>query len=489
MNCKYSVYHNKSRNYLLIFENNLKMTTNNLCLSVHQNQRNFFDSKKSFQLNYRIKSLKKLKATIIKFEKNIVDALKLDLGKSYAESYMSEISIIYNEINYVLRNVKKWSKRKKVSSSLLNFFSTDYIQPNPYGVTLNISPWNYPFQLSISPIIGAISAGNTVVLKPSEHSPHTTAILETIINEAFSRGHVDIITGGPKTGKNLLELNWDYIFFTGSTEIGKIVASKAAKTLTPVTLELGGNNPCIVDKDVSIEIASKRIAWGKFLNCGQTCIAPNFIAVHEDVKDIFIQSLTKEIITTHGLDPKKSHFYSKIINLNHVERLSKLIKGYDLIHGGKYDKKLNYFEPTILEVKSIKDKILKDEIFGPILPLISYKNDEELNNILIEYKNPLAFYIFSNRLSYAKKIINTYSFGGGAINDILGQIVNKNLPFGGIGNSGIGKYHGYESFKTFSHFKPYIIKSNFFDLSFKYKMSQNSLLFRITKRLLKHISV
>ena len=273
------------------------MTPNNLCLSVHQNQRNFFDSKKSFELNYRIKSLKKLKATIIKFEKNIVDALKLDLGKSYAESYMSEISIIYNEINYVLKNLKKWSKRKKVSSSLLNFFSTDYIQPNPYGVTLNISPWNYPFQLSISPIIGAISAGNTVVLKPSEHSPHTTAILETIINEAFSRGHVDIITGGPKTGKNLLELNWDYIFFTGSTEIGKIVASQAAKTLTPLTLELGGNNPCIVDKDVSSAIASKRIAWGKFLNCGQTCIAPNFIAVHEDVKDNFIQSLTKEIIT------------------------------------------------------------------------------------------------------------------------------------------------------------------------------------------------
>ena len=242
-------------------------------------------------------------------------------------------------------------------------------------------------------------------------------------------------------------------------------------------------------KDISINIASKRIAWGKFLNCGQTCIAPNFVAVHENVKGKFVKSLTKEIITTHGLDPKKSHFYSKIINLNHVERLSKLIKGYDLIHGGKYDRKLNYFEPTILEVKSIKDKILKDEIFGPILPLISYKNDEELNNILIEYKNPLAFYIFSNRLSYAKNIINTYSFGGGAINDILGQIVNKNLPFGGIGNSGIGKYHGYESFKTFSHFKPYIIKSNFFDLSFKYKMSQNSLLFRITKRLLKHISV
>ena len=395
------------------------MTSNDICLRVHKNQKEFFDSKNSFELNYRIKSLKKLKATIIKFEKNIVDALKLDLGKSYAESYMSEISIIYNEINYFLRNVKKWSKRKKVSSSLLNFFSTDYIQPNPYGVTLNISPWNYPFQLSISPIIGAISAGNTVVLKPSEHSPHTTAILETIINEAFSRGHVDVITGGPKTGKNLLELNWDYIFFTGSTEIGKIVASQAAKTLTPLTLELGGNNPCIVDKDVSIEIASKRIAWGKFLNCGQTCIAPNFIAVHEDVKDNFIQSLTKEIISTHGLDPKKSHFYSKIINLNHVERLSKLIKGYDLIHGGKYDKKLNYFEPTILEVKSVKDKILKDEIFGPILPLISYKNDEELNNILIEYKNPLAFYIFSNKLSYAKKIINTYSFGGGAIKDFI----------------------------------------------------------------------
>ena len=466
-----------------------KMTPNDICLRVHKNQREFFDSKKSCELNYRIKSLKKLKATIIKFEKDIVDALKLDLGKSYAESYMSEISIIYNEINYVLRNVKKWSNRKKVSSSLLNFFSTDYIQPNPYGVTLNISPWNYPFQLSISPIIGAISAGNTVVLKPSEHSPNTTSILENIINEAFTRGHVDVITGGPKTGKNLLELDWDYIFFTGSTEIGKIVASKAAKTLTPITLELGGNNPCVVDKDVSINIASKRIAWGKFLNCGQTCIAPNFVAVHENVKGKFVKSLTKEIIKTHGSDPRNSDFYSSIINPNHVERLSKLINGYDLIHGGKYDKKLNYFEPTILQVQSIKDKILKDEIFGPILPIISYKNDEELNNILVEYKNPLAFYIFSKRLFYAKKIINSYSFGGGAINDILGQIVNKNLPFGGIGNSGIGKYHGYESFKTFSHFKSYIIKSNIFDIPFKYRMNHKGFVFRILKKLLKHISV
>ena len=466
-----------------------KMTPSDLCFSIYKNQKNFFDSKKTIDLTYRIKSLKKLKKTIVKFEDKILDALNLDLGKGYAESYMSEISIIYNEINYVLRNIKKWSHRKKVSSSLLNFFSSDYIQPSPYGVTLNISPWNYPFQLSISPIIGAVSAGNTVVLKPSEHSPNTTSILEIIVKQAFSRGHVDVVTGGPKTGKNLLELDWDYIFFTGSTEIGKLVASQAAKTLTPVTLELGGNNPCVVDKDASINVASKRIAWGKFLNCGQTCIAPNFVAVHENVKGKFIESLTKEIILTHGSDPKNSDFYSSIINSDHVERLSKLIKGYDLILGGKFEKKLKYFEPTILEVQSIKDKILKNEIFGPILPIISYKNDEELNNILIEYKNPLAFYIFSNRLSYAKKIINHYSFGGGAINDILGQIVNKNLPFGGIGNSGMGKYHGYESFKTFSHFKPYIIKSNIFDIPFKYKMNQKDFLFRILKRLLKHISI
>ena len=489
MNCKYSIYHIKSRDYLIILEKLIFKMIDKNYLNVFENQKVFFESNTTLDINYRINSLKKLKREIQFFENDIIDALKKDLGKSLAESYMSEIGIIYNEINYVLKKIKKWSKKTKVSSSLFNFFSSDYILPCPYGVTLNISPWNYPFQLSISPIIGAISAGNTVVLKPSEHSPHTTSILQIIIDKCFERGHVDLVTGGPEIGQKLLELDWDYIFFTGSTEIGKIVAREAANTLTPVTLELGGNNPCIVDKNISLKTTSKRIIWGKFLNCGQTCIAPNFLAVNSEIKDVFLKKLVSDLKNTFSDKPNESPIYSRIINEKHVDRLSKLIDGYKLIHGGNYNKQNNYFEPTILEVDSIKDKILHEEIFGPILPILTYNSIEDLNKILKEYKNPLAFYVFSNNISFAENLISTNSFGGGAINDTIGQIVNKKLPFGGIGNSGIGKYHGYESFKTFSHFKPFIIKSNYFDLSFKYKLSESSILFKITRKFLKHISI
>ncbi len=489
MNCKYSVYHIKSRNYLIILEKLIfKMVSKDYSI-VFKNQKQFFESKTSLNIQYRINSLKKLKKHIQIFENDIIEALNKDLGKSLAESYMSEIGIIYNEINYVLKKINKWSKKSKISSSLFNFFSTDYILPCPYGVTLNISPWNYPFQLSISPIVGAISAGNTVVLKPSEHSPNTTKILKLIIDKSFERGHVDIVTGGPEIGQKLLELNWDYIFFTGSTEIGKIVAKEAAKTLTPVTLELGGNNPCIIDKNISLNTTSKRVIWGKFLNCGQTCIAPNFLAVDSKIKDLFLKKLVNDLKDTFGDDVFKSPYYSRIINKRHVDRLSKLIKGYKLIYGGNYSIEKKFFEPTILEVDSIKDKILKDEIFGPILPVLTYESLDDLNKIINEYKNPLAFYVFSNNISFAENLISTNSFGGGAINDTIGQIINKKLPFGGVGNSGIGKYHGYESFKTFSHFKPFIIKSNYFDLSFKYKLSENSLLFRITRKILKYISI
>ena len=465
------------------------MTKIKFCQKILKNQKEFFDSKKTINPKIRIESLKKLKKTIIRYENEIVNALKMDLGKSYAEAYMSEIAIIYNELNFFIKNTKKWTNRKRVSSSLLNFFSSDYIVPCPYGVTLNISPWNYPFQLSISPIIGAVSAGNTVVLKPSEHSSNTSIVLEKIINDSFERGHVDIISGGPKIGKYLLSLKWDYIFFTGSTSIGKIVAKEAAKTLTPTTLELGGKNPCIIDKNVSIETASKRIVFGKFLNCGQTCIAPNFLAIHKEVKESFVNSIIKNIKSIYSNNPKNSPFYSAIINENHVIRLSKLLENSNIIYGGRFEKKVKYFEPTIVEISSPKDKILDDEIFGPILPIITYNSDNELKKILEGCKNPLAFYVFTNNIKYAKKLINSYSFGGGAINDTIGQIVNKNLPFGGIGNSGMGKYHGHESFKTFSHYKPYIIKSNIFDLNFKYKLSKDSVIFKLTKKLIKYISV
>ena len=456
---------------------------------IYKNQKLFFKSKKTQLISYRINSLKKLKSNIIKYEDKIFKALNDDLGKSQAETYFSEISLLYNEINLVLNNIKKWSSKKRVSSSLINFLSTDYILPEPYGLILNISPWNYPFQLAISPIIGAVAAGNTVVLKPSEYSENTSKLLKKIINESFDKKHVDVVLGGPDVGSDLLDLKWDYIFFTGSTQIGKIVAKKAAINLTPTTLELGGKNPCVIDKNVNLKVAVKRIVWGKFLNCGQTCIAPNFILCHINNKDKFINLIIDRLKKIYNSDSNKSTNYSKIISSKHVGRLKDLVQGCKVVYGGDYNIKNKFFEPTIIEIKNLKSKILNEEIFGPILPIIQYNDESELYNILSNYNNPLAFYVFTNRKKFGERLMKDFSFGGGAINDTIGQIVNHRLPFGGIGDSGYGKYHGKESFNTFSHFKPYINKSNLFDINFKYKVDEKSLSFRIMKKILRYITI
>lgn len=456
---------------------------------LHKKQKEFFNSKKTYPISFRINSLKRLKANIIKYENEIFKALKEDLGKSEAETYFSEISLLYNEINLALKNINKWSSKKRISSSLINFLSSDYILPEPYGTILNISPWNYPFQLAISPIIGAVSAGNTVILKPSEYSKSTSKLLKKIINESFDKRHVDVVLGGPEVGSDLLDLNWDYIFFTGSTKIGKIVAKKAAKNLTPVTLELGGKNPCVIDEKVNLKVAVKRIVWGKFLNCGQTCIAPDFILCHKNNKDKFTSLLIDRLKKIYNSDAYNSSNYSKIISSKHVERLKDLMDNSKIIYGGNFNVKTKFFEPTIVEIENDKNKLLKEEIFGPILPIVEYNNDDELYNILNFYKNPLAFYVFTNRKKFGEKLMQDFSFGGGAINDTIGQIINHKLPFGGIGDSGQGKYHGKESFNTFSHFKPYIVKSKFLDLNFKYKVNQKSLSFRIMKKIFRYISV
>ena len=456
---------------------------------IYKNQKLFFKSKKTQLISYRINSLKKLKSNIIKYEDKIFKALNDDLGKSQAETYFSEISLLYNEINLALNNIKKWSSKKRVSSSLINFLSTDYILPEPYGLILNISPWNYPFQLAISPIIGAVAAGNTVVLKPSEYSENTSKLLKKIINESFDKKHVDVVLGGPDVGSDLLDLKWDYIFFTGSTQIGKIVAKKAAINLTPTTLELGGKNPCVIDKNVNLKVAVKRIVWGKFLNCGQTCIAPNFILCHKNNKDKFINLMIDRLKEIYNSDSNKSTNYSKIISSKHVGRLKDLVHGCKVVYGGNYNIKNKFFEPTIIEIKNLKNKILNEEIFGPILPIVQYNNESELYNILSNYNNPLAFYVFTNRKKFGERLMKDFSFGGGAINDTIGQIVNHRLPFGGIGDSGYGKYHGKESFNTFSHFKPYINKSKLFDINFKYKVDEKSLSFRIMKKILRYITI
>ena len=455
----------------------------------YEKQKKFFNSGTSKSIQYRINSLKKLKKNISLNENEIINALKSDLGKSETETFFSEIALIYIEINLALKNVKRWSKKRKVSSSLINFLSSDYIIPEPYGVTLNISPWNYPFQLSISPLIGAVAAGNTVMLKPSEFSSKTSEIIKKIIDDTFEKGHVDVILGGPEIGSKLLDFNWDYIFFTGSTNIGKIVAQKAAINLTPTTLELGGKNPCIVDETANLKVASKRIVFGKFLNCGQTCIAPDFILVHESVKKDFTEKIIERIKKIYNEDVENSENYSKIINKKHFSRLIKLLQEDKIIYGGKNNPNSNFIEPTLIDGSNFNSPLMKEEIFGPILPVVSYSNKDELKKILDNYKDPLAFYIFSNDKKFSNELIKRYSFGGAAVNDTISQIVNHRLPFGGIRNSGLGSYHGKQSFKTFSFYKPYIVKSNIFDLNAKYKIDSSSVMYKLLKRVVKKISL
>ena len=455
----------------------------------YEKQKKFFNSGTSKSIQYRINSLKKLKKNISLNENEIINALKSDLGKSETETFFSEIALIYIEINLALKNVKRWSKKRKVSSSLINFLSSDYIIPEPYGVTLNISPWNYPFQLSISPLIGAVTAGNTVILKPSEFSSKTSEIIKKIIENTFENGHVDVILGGPEIGSKLLDFNWDYIFFTGSTNIGKIVAQKAAINLTPTTLELGGKNPCIIDETANLKVASKRIVFGKFLNCGQTCIAPDFILVHESVKKDFIKKIIERIKKIYNEDVENSENYSRIINKKHFSRLIKLLEKDKIIYGGKNNPNSNFIEPTLIDGSNFNSSLMKEEIFGPILPVVSYSNKNELKKILDNYKDPLAFYIFSNDKKFSNELIKRYSFGGAAVNDTISQIVNHRLPFGGIRNSGLGSYHGKQSFKTFSFYKPYIVKSNIFDFNAKYKIDSSGVLYKLLKRVIKKISL
>ena len=440
-------------------------------------QQKFFKSGVLDKIEYRKNALIELKREIKKNEIDIQQALYIDLGKSEGESFLTEIHFVYNEIKIALKNLNKWTKRKSVRSSLLNFPSSDYIIAQPYGNTLHISPWNYPFQLSISPLIGAIAAGNTVVLKPSEFSIETSKILEKILHNIFDKGFVRVVQGGPDVASSLLNLKWDYIFFTGSVKVGKIVAKKAAQFLTPTTLELGGKNPCVVDESVSIKTTAKRIVWGKFINCGQTCIAPDFVIVNKKIKDDLVKEMILQIKNLFGNEPKKSSSYGRIISEKHLNHLESLLINQKILYGGKFSLKEKFFEPTLLEIKNFSSKIMEDEIFGPILPIYSYEDFKEVDEIIEKYKNPLALYIFTKKISLGEKFLHRHSFGGGAINDTVVHIINDKLPFGGIGNSGMGKYHGESTFNTFSHFKPYISRPLWIDIPLRYPPFEKKLKF------------
>ncbi|PZQ79339.1 MAG: aldehyde dehydrogenase, partial [Flavobacterium johnsoniae] len=406
-----------------------------------------------------------------------------DFGKPAFEAYLTEINVVQSDLKDTIKNIHAWAKPKKVRASILNFPSSDYIYTEPYGKTLIISPWNYPFQLAICPLIAAYAAGNSIVLKPSELTPHTSSLISKIIRETFDVKEVVAVLGDAEIAKSQLAKRWDYIFFTGSPAVGKEIAKAAAGNLTPVTLELGGKNPCIIDKNANLQIAAKRIVWGKFINAGQTCIAPDYLIIHKGVKTKFIRLLQQEIINAYGEDPKLSPDFTRIINKKHFFRLVGMIDEAKTITGGIHDEESLYIAPTLIDEPSFDSAIMKDEIFGPLLPLISYENESDLEKIISKYEKPLSLYVFTDDKAFAERAIRKFSFGGGCINDTVVHFSNKRLPFGGVGNSGMGAYHGKKSYDTFSHQKAIVKKATWLDIPLRYAPYGNKL--KVIRKLLK----
>jgi len=436
-------------------------------------------------ISHRIEHLKQLKKEIDLKEDQIIEALRADLGKPHFESYTSELLMVQKELDLSIKKLNVWAAPKRVAGSILNFPSQDYILSEAYGTVLMISPWNYPFQLTMIPLIGAIAAGNTVVLKPSESSPHTAQLLTSLLGRIFSENWVKVIQGDANVAQALLKLHWNYIFFTGSTSVGKIVAKAAAEHLTPVTLELGGKSPCIVDGSTSLHKTARRIVFGKFLNCGQTCIAPDYVLVKKAFQQPLIEALSQEIENAYGKDSSQSKDYGRIIHNKHFDKLVADLKDQQIVYGGQQDKKSLFFGPTIVSDPPKNSPLFQEEIFGPILPILSYETEEDLEIILSELKNPLAFYVFSKNKKFIQNLLIRYSFGGAVVNDSIIHFTNPNLPFGGIGQSGMGAYHGQFSFELFTHAKPVVRRSFWFDLPQRYAPYPKSL--SLLKWILKNI--
>lgn len=431
-------------------------------------QRHFFATGETKALKFRREQLKALKDAMDKFETKIHEALFADLHKCAFEAYGVETGFVHVEIEQALNSLERWMRSRPVSTPLFHFPGSSYIQPDPYGVTLIVAPWNYPFQLLIAPLVGAIAAGNTAVLKPSEFAAETARVMGEMIRDTFDPAFVAVVEGGVEASKALLENRFDYIFFTGGTEVGRIVYQAAAKHLTPVTLELGGKSPCFVDKNAPLEQSAKRIAWGKLINAGQTCIAPDYVLVHSEVKDKFTEAMAKQITALYGENPKASPDYGRIINDRHFARLQAYIQQNKVIFGGETDTEQRYIAPTLLDVTEFDVPVMQEEIFGPILPIIAVDGVAEAIDFINERPKPLALYAFSASDRNLEKIAQNTSSGGICFNDTLMHIANAELPFGGVGDSGIGGYHGKASFETFSHLKPVFKRSNLVDTPLRY---------------------
>lgn len=434
-----------------------------------ERQNGFFKSKQTLDVKSRLGYLRALYRAIEENLDRIHEGLRLDLGKSRDESYMCETGLVLSELSYIIKNLKKFAKPQRVKMPLSQFPSKSYRLPSPYGVVLVMNPWNYPFLLSMDPLIEAVAAGNTVILKLSAYSPNVNKAIAEVISKVFPRGYVDVLFGGAAVNSELLQNKFDYVFFTGSKRVGTLVYQSAAKNLTPVTLELGGKSPCIVDETANIALAAKRIVWGKFLNLGQTCVAPDYILCHADVKQKLIAEIKKQIEKQYSGEPLANPDYGKIINEKHFNRLLNLIDSEKVVCGGRTDAESLKIEPTVLDGVTFDDAIMQEEIFGPLLPVISYGKEEEVYSYVTSNSAPLALYIFSENKKRIKRITSELGFGGGCVNDVVIHLATSHMPFGGFKESGLGAYHGKFGFETFTHYKSIVKKSTKIDLPMRYQ--------------------
>ncbi|WP_409293328.1 aldehyde dehydrogenase [Peribacillus sp. SCS-37] len=451
--------------------------------AVFNKQRELFNAQNTKSLHFRMDQLVRLKKVLKDHEHEIFTALYTDLNKSETEAYMTELGILYSEIDFTLRNLKKWMKAKRVRTPVTHNGSRGYIMPEPYGTALIIAPWNYPVQLALSPLIGSMAAGNTSIIKPSELTPQVSAVLKKMIGDAFPEHYIAVIEGGVETSKALLERKLDYIFFTGSVRVGKAVMEAASRNLIPVTLELGGKSPCIVAPDADLKLAAKRIVFGKYTNAGQTCIAPDYLFVHRDIKEQLLKNMVSVIREFYGENPISSDKYGKIVNTAHFNRMVSYLGQGRILAGGRYDKDSRRMEPSLLGNVSWDSPVMQQEIFGPVFPVLEFDSLDEVILEVNKRPKPLALYLFTSDRDTESKIMDSISFGGGCVNDTLMQIATPYLPFGGVGESGMGSYHGASSFHTFTHYKSVLKQTSLFDFSFKYPSAKNGM--RILRRLLK----
>jgi aldehyde dehydrogenase (NAD+) len=443
-------------------------------------QRAYFRSNQTLDIAFRLKMLRRLRDAIKMYEEELTDALRTDLNKSYEEAFMTEISIVLGEIDNFLKNLARWAAPSKKSTPLKLFPSRSEVITEPLGVALIIAPWNYPMQLMLNPLVGAIAAGCTAVLKPSPYTPNVAKALERVVRSAFDEEYVAVVQGDRTVNTALLAERYDIIFFTGSPDLGRVVMRAAAEHLTPVVLELGGKSPVVVDKSADVRVAAKRIAWGKTLNAGQTCIAPDYLLIHRDVKEQFVEEYQRALRELHGEDALKSKHYVRMVSDKAFKRVAGYIDEGVVRIGGRVDASERYIEPTLLDNVAVDSAVMSEEIFGPVLPMITIGSIDEAVNFILDREKPLALYVFADE-AIARSVFDKTSSGGGCINDVIMHIANENMPFGGVGNSGMGRYHGRDSLYAFSHRRAVLTTTTRIDLPFRYMPYR---WFRVVKRLL-----